>query len=117
MKIAVGLAVNVQAQILLSRQIRHRDDAMIDKFTTVYAGHIDMPDRGKEATPANERRFSAEELRGVFGKLERVAIAGDKPFGPNDPYDGPIIDRPDITLSEQDAPPHDGEEPVRNFKR
>ncbi len=32
--------------------------AMIDKFTTVYAGHIDMPDRGKDATPANERRFS-----------------------------------------------------------
>tara|TARA_Y100001934_G_scaffold222915_1_gene266189 strand:- start:102 stop:1079 length:978 start_codon:yes stop_codon:yes gene_type:complete len=50
-------------------------------------------------------------------RMERVTIAGDKPFGPNDPYDGPIIDRPDITLSEQDAPPHDGEEPVRNFKR
>ena len=78
MKIAVGLAVNVQAQILLSRQIRHRDDAMIDKFTTVYAGHIDMPDRGKEATPANERRFSAEELRGVFGKLERVTQTMDR---------------------------------------
>ena len=42
---------------------------MIDKFTTVYASHIDMPDRGKDATPANERRFSQEELRGVFGKL------------------------------------------------
>ena len=35
-----------------------RGCAMIDKFTTVYAGHIDMPDRGKDATPANERRFS-----------------------------------------------------------
>jgi hypothetical protein len=45
---------------------------MINKFTTVYARHIDMPDRGKEATPANERRFSGDELRGVFGKLERV---------------------------------------------
>ena len=50
-------------------------------------------------------------------RMERVTIAGDKPFGPNAPYDGPIIDRPDITRSEQDAPPHDGEEPVRNFKR
>ena len=51
---------------------------MINKFTTVYAGHIDMPDRGKEATPANERRFSDEELRGVFGKLERVTQTMDK---------------------------------------
>lgn len=51
---------------------------MIDKFTTVYAGHIDMPDRGRDATPANERRFSDEELRGVFGKLERVTIAMDR---------------------------------------
>ncbi len=51
---------------------------MIDKFTTVYAGHIDMPDRGKEATPANEPRFSAEELRGVFGKLERVTQTMDR---------------------------------------
>ena len=41
--------------------------AMIDKFTTVYAGHIDMPDRGKDGTPANERRSSQEGLRGVFG--------------------------------------------------
>ena len=51
---------------------------MINKFTTVYAGHIDMPDRGKEATPANERRFSDDELRGVFGKLERVMQTMDK---------------------------------------
>lgn len=51
---------------------------MINKFTTVYAGHIDMPDRGKESTSANERRFSDEELRGVFGKLERVTQTMDK---------------------------------------
>ena len=37
-----------------------------------------MPDRGKDATPANERRFSQEELRGVFGKLERVTQAMDR---------------------------------------
>ena len=51
---------------------------MINKFTTVYAGHIDMPDRGREATPANDRRFSDEELRGVFGKLERVTKVMDR---------------------------------------
>ena len=30
----------------------------ISKFTTVYAGHIDFPDHGQDAPPANERRFS-----------------------------------------------------------
>src|SRR5207248_1481958 len=31
---------------------------MINKFATVYAGHIDFPDHGQNATPANERRFN-----------------------------------------------------------
>ena len=52
--------------------------AIIHKFLTVYAGNIDMTDRGKDGTPANERRFSQEELRGVFGKLERVTQAMDR---------------------------------------
>ncbi len=51
---------------------------MIDKFTTVYAGHIDMPDRGQDATPANERRFDNDRLAGVFGKAEAVAKAMDE---------------------------------------
>ena len=50
-------------------------------------------------------------------RMERVTVAGDKPFGPNDPYSGPFIGRPEIKLSEQDATPHDGEEPIRKFKR
>jgi hypothetical protein len=29
---------------------------MITKFTTVYAGHVDLPDRGQDTTPANDRR-------------------------------------------------------------
>ena len=32
-----------------------------------------MPDRGQEATPANERRFSNEQLAGVFAKTEAIA--------------------------------------------
>lgn len=52
--------------------------AIIHKFLTVYAGNIDMPDRGKDGMPANERRFSQEEFRGVFGKLERVTQAMDR---------------------------------------
>ena len=73
-----GLARSANEQPLLANRIRKRGNAMINKFTTVYAGHIDMPDRGKESTSANERRFSDEELRGVFGKLERVTQTMDK---------------------------------------
>jgi alkanesulfonate monooxygenase SsuD/methylene tetrahydromethanopterin reductase-like flavin-dependent oxidoreductase (luciferase family) len=46
---------------------------MISKFVTVYPGHIDLPDMGQETTPANERRYSNEELAGVFEKTEAVA--------------------------------------------
>lgn len=46
---------------------------MIRKFVTVYPGHIDLPDFGQNATPANERRFSNEELATVFEKTEAVA--------------------------------------------
>ncbi len=51
---------------------------MITKFVTVYPGHIDMPDRGQDATPANERRFSNEQLAGVFDKTEAVAKTMDR---------------------------------------
>src|SRR4029450_11973610 len=46
---------------------------MITKFVTVYPGHIDLPDMGQDTTPANERRYSNEELAGVFEKTEAVA--------------------------------------------
>ncbi len=36
---------------------------MIPKFATVCAGHVDLPDRGQDATPANERRVSRERVR------------------------------------------------------
>lgn len=51
---------------------------MISKFTTVYAGHIDMPDLGQDATPANERRYSNTQLVTVFDKLEALTKAMDK---------------------------------------
>jgi alkanesulfonate monooxygenase SsuD/methylene tetrahydromethanopterin reductase-like flavin-dependent oxidoreductase (luciferase family) len=53
---------------------------MISKFTTVYAGHVDLPDRGQEATPANERRFDNEHLASVFEKTEAIAKTMDR-FG------------------------------------
>jgi len=46
---------------------------MITKFTTVYAGHVDLPDRGQNATPANDRRYSNEHLASVFAKTEAIA--------------------------------------------
>src|SRR6266446_5196234 len=46
---------------------------MITKFTTVYAGHVDLPDRGQNTTPANERRYSNEHLASVFEKTEAIA--------------------------------------------
>jgi alkanesulfonate monooxygenase SsuD/methylene tetrahydromethanopterin reductase-like flavin-dependent oxidoreductase (luciferase family) len=51
---------------------------MIRKFTTVYPGHVDLPDRGQDATPANERRYSNEHLASVFAKSEAVAQQIDR---------------------------------------
>jgi alkanesulfonate monooxygenase SsuD/methylene tetrahydromethanopterin reductase-like flavin-dependent oxidoreductase (luciferase family) len=51
---------------------------MITKFTTVYPGHVDLPDRGQTATPVNERRFSNEHLASVFAKTEAIAQTLDK---------------------------------------
>ncbi len=51
---------------------------MISKFTTVYAGHVDFPDHGQNATPANERRFTNDQLAGVFEKTEAIAQTMDR---------------------------------------
>src|SRR6201993_1907068 len=50
----------------------------ISKFTTVYAGHIDFPDHGQDATPANERRFTNDQLASVFEKSEAIAKTMDR---------------------------------------
>ncbi|HKW93834.1 MAG TPA: LLM class flavin-dependent oxidoreductase [Methylomirabilota bacterium] len=51
---------------------------MISKFATVYAGHVDLPDMGQMATPANERRYGNERLATVFEKTEAVARLMDE---------------------------------------
>ena len=51
---------------------------MFGKFATVYPGHVDLPDHGQNATPANERRFSNEHLATVFAKTEAVAAVMDR---------------------------------------
>jgi len=51
---------------------------MITKFSTVYAGHVDLGDMGQTATPANERRYSNEHLASVFDKTEAIARCMDE---------------------------------------
>jgi alkanesulfonate monooxygenase SsuD/methylene tetrahydromethanopterin reductase-like flavin-dependent oxidoreductase (luciferase family) len=51
---------------------------MIRKFSTVYAGHVDLGDMGQMATPANERRYSNEHLASVFEKTEAIARCMDE---------------------------------------
>jgi hypothetical protein len=51
---------------------------VITKFGTVYAGHVDLPDMGQDATPANERRFANEHLATVFDKTDAVAKVMDE---------------------------------------
>ena len=50
---------------------------MINKFSTVYAGHVDLGDMGQQATPANERRYANEHLASVFTKAEAIARCMD----------------------------------------
>jgi alkanesulfonate monooxygenase SsuD/methylene tetrahydromethanopterin reductase-like flavin-dependent oxidoreductase (luciferase family) len=50
---------------------------MITKFSSLYAGHVDLGDMGQDATPANERRYSNEHLASVFEKTEALARAMD----------------------------------------
>ena len=37
---------------------------MIKRYSSLFAGHIDLGDMGQDATPANERWYSDEELAG-----------------------------------------------------
>jgi len=46
---------------------------MIKKFSTLYAGHIDLDDMGQDATPANDRRYNNDRLVSVFEKTEAIA--------------------------------------------
>src|SRR5712675_246367 len=51
---------------------------MINKFMTVYAGHIDLPDHGQDATPANDRHYNNDQLASVFDKTEAIAKVMDE---------------------------------------
>jgi len=47
---------------------------MINKFGSLFAGHVDFDDMGFDATPVNDRWLSDERLAGVFGKTEAIVL-------------------------------------------
>ncbi|MCS5608511.1 MAG: LLM class flavin-dependent oxidoreductase, partial [Alphaproteobacteria bacterium] len=51
---------------------------MIKRFSSLFAGHIDLGDMGQDATPANERRYSDAQLATIFDKTEAMAKCMDK---------------------------------------
>ncbi len=50
---------------------------MIKRFSSLFAGHVDLGDMGHDATPANERRYDDEHLASIFGKCEALAKCMD----------------------------------------
>ena len=50
---------------------------MINRFSSLYAGHVDLGDMGQDATPANDRRYSNDHLVSVFSKTENLATTMD----------------------------------------
>ncbi len=51
---------------------------MIDKFDSLFAGHVDMDDVGYAGIPVNDRSFSDEHLASVFDKSESIALLMDR---------------------------------------
>jgi alkanesulfonate monooxygenase SsuD/methylene tetrahydromethanopterin reductase-like flavin-dependent oxidoreductase (luciferase family) len=51
---------------------------MITRFSSLFAGNVDLEDIGLEGTPANDRWLSDERLAGVFDKCEAIATTMDR---------------------------------------
>ena len=51
---------------------------MIDKFDSLFAGHVDMDNVGYAGIPVNDRSFSDEHLASVFDKSESIALLMDR---------------------------------------
>ena len=50
---------------------------MINRFGSLFAGHIDLDDMGFDATPANDRFYPNERLASVFDKTDAIATTMD----------------------------------------
>ena len=51
---------------------------MITKFSSLFAGHVDLDNIGLEGTPVNDRRFSNEYLATAFDKTRAIAQLMDR---------------------------------------
>jgi alkanesulfonate monooxygenase SsuD/methylene tetrahydromethanopterin reductase-like flavin-dependent oxidoreductase (luciferase family) len=51
---------------------------MISKFHVLYVGQIELDNIGRNGTPANDRRYSDEHLRGVFATAKDIAQTMDE---------------------------------------
>ena len=53
------------------------DDAMITKFDSLYAGHVDLDNIGYAGTPINDRLYSNEHLATALEKAQSMAVLMD----------------------------------------
>ena len=51
---------------------------MIERFSILYAGHVDMDNIGYDGTPVNERFLSDEHLASALATTEDIAKAADR---------------------------------------
>ncbi len=51
---------------------------MINKFSSLYAGHVDMDGLGLEGVPVDDRRYSNEHLASTFDKAADIARVMDQ---------------------------------------
>ncbi len=51
---------------------------MIKRYSSLYAGHVDLGEMGQDTTPVNERRYSDAHLATVFDKTEALARCMDR---------------------------------------
>jgi len=51
---------------------------MITRFSSLFAGNVDLEDIGLEGTPANDRWLTDERLAGVFDKCEAIVTTMDR---------------------------------------
>ena len=50
---------------------------MIKRFSSLFAGHVDLGEMGQDTAPVNERRYSDEHLASIFSKSEVLAKCMD----------------------------------------
>ena len=50
---------------------------MIKRFSSLFAGHVDLGEMGQDTAPVNERHYSDEHLASIFSKSEALAKCMD----------------------------------------